>query len=402
MHVISAAAFALALLAIVSFVFQFPISALFATSSIVAVVLGFALQSTLMDLMSGIALHFEKPFSVGQWITVGEIGNSALGGRSGFVVEMNWRATRLRLKSGDLVVYPNSMLTRSRIVNYTAPTPLHRAVVEIKLDNDESPAHATEVLRAAAMSAEGVLRQPRPKAVVTAFGDWSITYRVSFWIDDFAEEKDVTNGVYTAIWNHLSWAGLSRPIPRSAVSYERARPGDERADLARLLGRMSVFAPLTESERVHLAGELRAIYVPHGTRLIAQGDLGRSLFIVREGIFGIIASADGHERQVAELHPGEYFGEASLLTGAPRNASVDATTDAAVFELDKDAVAALLLERSEVADELARALAEREAARTRATEAKHELPSRGALKEAADRIRGFLLGDRTRTKIGAA
>ena len=55
-----------------------------------SIVLGFALQDTLGNLMSGIALLFERPFSTGEWIKVG--------GRQGLVVEMNWRSVRIRTR----------------------------------------------------------------------------------------------------------------------------------------------------------------------------------------------------------------------------------------------------------------------------------------------------------------
>jgi CRP-like cAMP-binding protein len=322
---------------------------------------------------------------LGQWISVGD-------NPPGQIVERNWRATRIEQKSGDLVIYPNGYLARSRIVNFDAPKRLHRVTFDVKLDNDESPARAADVLQAAVLSAKGVLRSPAPSIQVAGFGDWSINYRVIFWIADFSTENAVVSAALTAIWTHLSWAGISRPLPRSVVSLERARASDEIEDLERLLARMSVFAPLAESERLHLAGELERVYVPHGTRLINEGDEGRSLFIVREGLFSICVRADGVERKVAELRPGDYFGEASLLTGAPRNASVEALTEAEVFELDKEAVAALLAQRSEVADELARALAEREAARAQVPVALHNGAAHGALAEAASRIRSFLLG----------
>lgn len=384
-HATWIAAFALAAVAVSSFVFELPISAVFATSSIVAVVLGFALQATLADLLSGIALNVEKPFHVGQWIAIGE-------NVPGRVIEMNWRATRIQPKSGDLVIYPNSMLTRTRIVNFDAPVRTHRVTFELKLDNDESPGHVAEVLQAAALSVPTVLRDPKPSVEVASFGDWSITYRMHFWIAEFATEAANLSKVLAAIWTHLSWAGISRPIPHSVVSLERPRATDEREELARLLARMAVFAPLAESERLHLAGCLRPIYVPHGARLIVQGEPGDSLFIVREGLFGIYVAQDGEEHPVAELRPGDYFGEASLLTGAPRNASVQAMTDAAVYELDKNAVATLLAQRSEVADELARALAEREAHRERAQVTNGNGAARSSLAEAASRIRTFLLG----------
>ena len=78
-----------------------PIEGLLATSGIVALVLGLALQSTLADLFSGIALNIEDPFGAGDRITVD-------GGNEGQAIEINWRATRIRNRSGDTTVIPNS------------------------------------------------------------------------------------------------------------------------------------------------------------------------------------------------------------------------------------------------------------------------------------------------------
>src|ERR1700733_159252 len=93
--------FLIAAIALSAFVFELPVTTLFATSSIIAVVLGFALQNTLADLLSGVSISIEQPFRIGDRIAV----DDRTGGR---VVEVNWRAARLLTSSGDLIVVPNS------------------------------------------------------------------------------------------------------------------------------------------------------------------------------------------------------------------------------------------------------------------------------------------------------
>jgi hypothetical protein len=95
-----------------------PIEGLLATSGIVALVLGLALQSTLADLFSGIALDIEDPFGAGDRITVD-------GGNEGQVIEINWRATRIRNRSGDTTVIPNSQIAKST-PSCSAPVRHHR------------------------------------------------------------------------------------------------------------------------------------------------------------------------------------------------------------------------------------------------------------------------------------
>ena len=113
--VISAAVYVCSALAMMGFVFGWPLQGLLATSGIIAIVLGLALQSTLGDLFSGISLTIEKPYQLGDDILLE-------GGIEGQVVEVNWRSTHLRNGSNDRVVIPNSTIAKMRIQNHTAGT----------------------------------------------------------------------------------------------------------------------------------------------------------------------------------------------------------------------------------------------------------------------------------------
>ena len=82
-----------------------------------SIVLGLALQDTLGNLMAGIALLFEKPFGIGDWIKVQE--------RIGKVTNMNWRAVRILTRSRDELIVPNSILGKEIIQNLSKPTGVH-------------------------------------------------------------------------------------------------------------------------------------------------------------------------------------------------------------------------------------------------------------------------------------
>lgn len=84
---------------------------LLATSGVVAVVLGFALQNTLSDVFSGIALNMEHPYRQGDWIRLDT-------GFEGEVVEISWCATHLRSREDTEIVQPNSGMATARIVNF--------------------------------------------------------------------------------------------------------------------------------------------------------------------------------------------------------------------------------------------------------------------------------------------
>src|SRR5690606_5100241 len=70
-------------------------------------------------------------------------------------------------------------------------------------------------------------------------------------------------------------------------------------------------------------------------------------------------NADGVERTVAKLQPGQTFGEMSLLTGEARTATVTAVTDCVLFELERPALAPVMQNRPEIAQELTRLVVHR-------------------------------------------
>jgi CRP-like cAMP-binding protein len=100
-------------------------------------------------------------------------------------------------------------------------------------------------------------------------------------------------------------------------------------------------------------------------RLVVEGEAGDSMMLLASGVVAI--SKSGSEIgagtvSLAELGEGSYFGEMSLLTGAPRSATVTATEPVEIFVLDREAVAPILARDPRIAETLSHVLAERTAA----------------------------------------
>jgi small-conductance mechanosensitive channel len=104
---------------------------LLATSTVVTVVLGLALQDTLGNLFAGLSMHVERPFSIGDWISVD--------GVEGQVVEMAWRATRIRTLTRDIVAIPNAVIGKARVQNFDLPARLTGRNLEVLVTLDASP-----------------------------------------------------------------------------------------------------------------------------------------------------------------------------------------------------------------------------------------------------------------------
>lgn len=208
---LAALIYLLALFGIATFVFGQPVTGLVATSGVLAIVLGLALQSTLSDLFSGLALNIELPFRAGDWITV-------TGEGEGLVIEINWRATRIQNRSGDLMVIPNSVMTKVRVTNHYLPSRRHVSTIRVELDDKIDPRTVIRTLEAAAAQSTGVRADPPPEAVARRYGDAGIVYELYVTIDDYARTVRIESEVLRTVWGALAQAGIRGAAPRQDIT----------------------------------------------------------------------------------------------------------------------------------------------------------------------------------------
>ena len=108
------------ILSVSAFVLHAPLSSLIAGSSILAAVIGLAINPMLSDVFSGMALSVERAYNIGDWIEV-ENRSRPGGAIIGRVIEINWRATRLLTKTDEIIVIPNRAMARTKFINYSIP-----------------------------------------------------------------------------------------------------------------------------------------------------------------------------------------------------------------------------------------------------------------------------------------
>jgi CRP-like cAMP-binding protein len=118
---------------------------------------------------------------------------------------------------------------------------------------------------------------------------------------------------------------------------------------------------LNESQSRELANLCRVVEFARGTNLMQQGDAGASMFIILEGAARVsVLGQNNDPREVAVLATGDVVGEMSLMTGAPRNATVTALTRVRVLEITKGPVGDLLEKSPELLQRFSHVLAKRE------------------------------------------
>ncbi len=203
-------------------VFNQPITGVFATSGIFVIVIGLALQNTLSDLFSGLALNLERPFKAGDWVTLD-------GGIQGLVLVTNWRATHIRTRTADELIIPNSAIAKARLTNHMVPNKVHLANIEVPLRYGFDGPAVEALLKETALTVNGVLTDPAPIILMHEMRPDAAIWRAYFFINDFARlviiRGQVSLAVYSAlkaspdgaflprhhIWLHQADAALSHP-----------------------------------------------------------------------------------------------------------------------------------------------------------------------------------------------
>lgn len=135
--------------------------------------------------------------------------------------------------------------------------------------------------------------------------------------------------------------------------------GPDPADL-NALSRVGLFRYLDEQQMRRVLATCRKTSYGRGSLVVTEGDAGQSLFVIVSGKVRVFTcSADGREKVLAVLGPGDYFGELSMLDGLERSASADCVEDSILLELRREEVQRILAERPEVAMAMLKALSAR-------------------------------------------
>ena len=116
-----------------------------------------------------------------------------------------------------------------------------------------------------------------------------------------------------------------------------------------LLSELPTFADFDKTEVESLLPMMRGWKYRGGTRLFHEGEPGGSCFIVVKGTVNVTLQVRGESEVLAQLPAGSFFGQVSLITGEPRNATCAAGTDALLLELERTPCEQLLDSRSKVA-----------------------------------------------------
>lgn len=202
--------YTLTFLGILAFVFDQRITSLLATSGVIAMIIGLAIQINISNIFSGIAINLERPFGIGDWVKVGNY-------KEGQILDITWRTTRLKTRDDSILSIPNSVASESVIHNFHFPNDHYRLWFNVYVDSSHAPEKIKNILFAAVSSSSIVEKKPEPLTRFMGLTDWAAQYMISFTVRDYDKKGACLERVWIRVLSHLHQAGI-QPATRKFSS----------------------------------------------------------------------------------------------------------------------------------------------------------------------------------------
>jgi len=199
----SVSVYSFAFFGIIAFVYNQQLTSLLASTGLMAMIIGLAVQSNIANIFSGIVINLESPFHVGDWVQIGD-------NDEGKVIDITWRTTRVRTRAGYVISIPNGQVAESNIHNFNSFDCV-RVELDVYVEAHYNPEICAKVLERALNKVDGLLDQPgrevRYKGVTWEFG-WISNFELQFWIDDYALKEDLKETVLEVTHAALKESGI--------------------------------------------------------------------------------------------------------------------------------------------------------------------------------------------------
>ncbi|MDS0283556.1 mechanosensitive ion channel family protein [Haloarcula onubensis] len=187
------------------------IGGLLVGAGFLGIVVGFAARQTLGSLIAGFVLMFSRPFTIGDWVVIGD--------QEGIVTDITIFNTRLENFDGEFVVIPNDRVSDSAITNRSRKG-LLRLTLDVGVDYEVDVDAAKELAREAMMDVTDVVDSPPPQVVPKAFGDSAVVLELRFWIDHPTPPRKwrAVSAVVRAVKAAFDEAGIDIPFPQRTLT----------------------------------------------------------------------------------------------------------------------------------------------------------------------------------------
>ncbi len=352
---ISLSLYAAVLVGVLAADFQVNVYSLVASVGVLGVVIGFAVQQTLGDIFSGLALQLQRPFDHGDWVRSGQF--------FGRVQGVGVRSTTVITRNNERLEIPNSAIAKEVLTNYGSPPVCDE--ISIGISYDEPPNRVREVILKVLTDVQHVLMDPSPEVLAWEYGDSAIKYRIKYWISDYTLQEQIRNSLVTSLWYALRRNAMDIPFPIQTIDVRSPRISGRSQEqfeneIIRELRQIDFLRNMSEQEVRLLVPNVQVHEFGAGETLFTQGDTGDTMYIIRRGKVEILGRTEnGATRHIAVLGRPQIIGEAGMMSGEPRNATCRAQTDVEVLELNRESFSDLFKQHPEAIEQISEVIANR-------------------------------------------
>jgi CRP-like cAMP-binding protein len=304
----------------------------------------FVAADPIKKAITAISLNINKPIKKGEFIRIGD--------DEGIVDSIGWRAIRLMTAENSLLTIPTTNFLNSNYINHSRPDDFRFLDIPVTVRTSIPPDKARAILKRCGEASPFSTGESRVRLITmeSVFSDYIVTVTT--------KDNDINamrNDVLSAIWYAFRREGIL-PYPEGY---------DLKADKVQLamrqLNNVPSLAALNEEDDKELAENAEFMWFGYPETVVLQDEVENSLYIVVKGTLDVLVrQPDGSQLKVASLVSNQIFGEMGLLTGAPRTASVRATSETLLCKISKSALQPIIQRRPDIMESLSDILAERE------------------------------------------
>uniref|UniRef100_C6E775 MscS Mechanosensitive ion channel n=1 Tax=Geobacter sp. (strain M21) TaxID=443144 RepID=C6E775_GEOSM len=193
--------------------FNYDILSLVTALGVGSLAIGLAAKDTLANMISGFTLMIDRPFRIGDRIT--------LGTQTGDVVDIGLRSTKIKGLDNTFLIIPNAELCNSTLINMAFPDLRGKGRINVGIGYGCDVDRAKELMVATALEVPEVLKEPAPEAFFVNFGDSALNLSLFFWVAEYTQVFAASDKINTALLQSFQQNGINIPYPTRTVIYEK-------------------------------------------------------------------------------------------------------------------------------------------------------------------------------------
>jgi small-conductance mechanosensitive channel len=338
---------------IAKFVFDIELTVILASSAVLTVVIGFALQDILGDLFSGIVLNFDESLSIGDWIKTGQY--------EGKIEQFRWRSIKLRTTDNLLVLIPNRIGSKEEVERFGRADEPFALRLQIGVSYKNSPDLVIRTIMEVLDSIPAILKEPEAAVMVKEFADFAIVYEIKFWLTDYSLKDPLKSEIRRKTWYAFKREDIQIPFPIRDVyikDIRKEKSFEMTPDrMIEILKKNELLNTLSREQLGNLVQDMDIRSYGEGEILINEDEVGKYFYHILAGEAEVIKG----NKVLAKLKADDYVGEMSLFTGEKTTAEVRVKKESKILRISSEKFHETVKLNAEMARKLSQVIARRKA-----------------------------------------